>query len=222
MFLRRHVAWWGVGLLAGVTAVVLTYAPLLRGLATFLVVEDPLRSAAAIVVLGGHLPFREMEAARLYRAGWASQVVLVRGAQREEHRALRALGISPARGWELRRKVLLRLGVPSSAILVPEERAEATLEELRVVARTLRHNGAPVILVTSKYHARRVRLTWEYVTEGKSEGIVRPAQGDPFDVGKWWKERRFALAVVREYLGLLNYWAGFPVPARAPEDSVAQ
>ena len=37
-------------------------APILRGLASFLIVEDSLRPAAAIVALGGQTPFREMEA----------------------------------------------------------------------------------------------------------------------------------------------------------------
>ena len=39
-------------------------APLLRLMGSFLVVEDRLRPAAAIVPLGGHIPFREMEATK--------------------------------------------------------------------------------------------------------------------------------------------------------------
>ena len=75
----------------------------------------------------------------------------------------------------------------------------------------LRSKDAPVILVTSKYHTRRVRLTWNYVTNGRSRAIVRAAAQDPFDPARWWRERRFVLAVVREYLGLVNYYAGFTV-----------
>jgi hypothetical protein len=37
------------------------------------------------------------------------------------------------------------------------------------------------------------------------------ATGDPFDSERWWHERSFVLAVVREYLGLINYYAGFPI-----------
>ena len=72
-------------------------------------------------------------------------------------------------------------------------------------------NALPVILVTSKYHTRRTRLTWNYVTDGRSQAIVRAASGDPFDPDSWWKTRSYALSVVREYLGLANYYAGFPV-----------
>jgi uncharacterized SAM-binding protein YcdF (DUF218 family) len=68
-----------------------------------------------------------------------------------------------------------------------------------------------VILVTSKYHTRRTRLTWNYVTGGRSQPIVWAASGDPFDPDRWWHTRSYALSVVREYLGLANYYAGFPV-----------
>jgi uncharacterized SAM-binding protein YcdF (DUF218 family) len=186
-------------------------APVLRGIGSFLVIEDPLKPAVAIAVLEGQVPFREMEAAKLYREKWADRVVVVRGRQREEREALLKLGIKPPEGWELSREVLLRLGVPSSAILVPDEEAEGTLEELRIVAEAIRPGHAAVILVTSKYHTRRADLTWSYVTGGKSEGIVRAAPQDPFDPTRWWTERRFILSVVREYLGLVNYWMGFPV-----------
>jgi uncharacterized SAM-binding protein YcdF (DUF218 family) len=206
-----RVLWLGAALLAAVGLAGFAHASLFRGVASFLIVEDPLEPATAIVVLGGHLPFREMEAARLYRDGWAPQVVIVRGARREEWKALQDLQIEVRETWELSREVLIRQGVPPAAILVPEEEAEGTLEESRVAARALKPEDRPVILVTSKYHTRRARLTWNHVTEGRSKAVARVANQDPFDPARWWRERRFALAVVREYLGLANYYAGFPV-----------
>ena len=198
-------------LLAGVLLMGAAHAPILREIASFLIVEDSLRPAAAIVALGGGTPFRETEAATLYRARWAPVVVVVRGAPREDSKALQQLGITRPQGWELSREVLVRSGVPAAAILVPEGEAEGTLEELQAVYGALRSKDAPVILVTSKYHTRRTRLTWHYVTGGRSQAIVRAASGDPFDPERWWQQRRFVLSVVREYLGLVNYYAGFPV-----------
>jgi len=210
---NRRALWFGAALLVAIVLVGFAHASIFRSVATFLIVEDPLEPAAAIVVLGGHLPFREMEAARLYSAGLAPKVVLVRGARREEWKALQDLRIEVKEGWELSREVLIRQGVPPSAILVPEEEAEGTLEESQVAARALKPENLPVILVTSKYHTRRAHLTWNYVTEGRSKAIVRAADQDPFDPTRWWRERRFVLSVVREYLGLVNYYAGFPVGA---------
>ena len=198
-------------LLAGMLLVGVAYVPLLREVAAFLIIEDSLQPAAAIVALGGDPPFREMEAAKLYRAGWASKVIVVPGALWEEQQALSELGISVPEGWEISREVLLKKGVPSSAIILPKGRAEGTLEELQLAFNTIGPVTQPVILVSSKFHTRRVSLTWNYVSRGESGSIVRAAEGDPFDPVRWWRERRFILSVVREYLGLINYYAGFPV-----------
>ena len=200
-------------LLAGVLLVGFAHVPILREVASFLITENSLEPAAAIVPLGGQTPFREMEAARLYRAGWAPLIVLVPGARREEAHALQDLGIDVSESWELSREVLLQQGIPAAAILVSKDEAEGTLEELQAVYRALGSKDTPVILVTSKFHTRRTRLTWTYVTKGRSQGIVRATPRDPFDPSRWWRERRFVLAVVREYLGLINYYAGFPVGA---------
>src|SRR2546422_4801029 len=54
--------------------------------AGWLVVEDPLVSARAIVVLNGGFPFRAMEAASLYQQGWAPQVWLTRASSPAQER----------------------------------------------------------------------------------------------------------------------------------------
>ncbi|PYT79321.1 MAG: hypothetical protein DMG40_16640 [Acidobacteria bacterium] len=41
---------------------------------------------------------------------------------------------------------------------------------------------------------------------------VRAASEDPFDSRHWWGNSRDALEVVREVLGLMNAWAGLPLP----------
>jgi len=189
------------------------HAPILRGMASFLMVEDALQPAAAIVALGGQTPFRELEAAKLYHSGWAPVVIVVREAPNSEARALDDLKIPIAGAWELSRAVLLQQGVPANSIIVPQDEGIGTLEELQAAYNALDSKDAPVILVTSKFHTRRTRLTWRHVTDDRSEPIARAASGDPFDPSRWWQQRRFALWVVREYLGLMNYYAGFPVGA---------
>jgi uncharacterized SAM-binding protein YcdF (DUF218 family) len=208
---RNRVVWFGAVLLAAIVLVGFAYVPLFRGMASFLIVEDPLERTAAIVSLGGQLPFREMEAAKLYRAGWAPQVIIVRGAPNPESQALEALKIKKEQEWELSRQVLIQQGVPGSAIVVPKQEAVGTLEELQAAYAAIPTKDAPVILVTSKFHTRRARLTWNFVTQGRSKAIVRAATRDPFDPAGWWREPRSILSVVREYLGLVNYYAGFPV-----------
>lgn len=210
----KRVLYWGIALVLAVAAVFFFYAPLLRAVALPLLVADPLQRAAAIIVLSGEMPFRAAEAAELYRAGWAPKVVLTWGKQRwESQEMLENLGINIPWHWEVNRAVLVRNGVPPEAIVIATVQTGGTLEELRSVMRLLKPEDGPVILVTSKAHTRRVSLTWRYVAGSRWRAVVRPARKDPFDPTRWWQQRRFALELVREYLGLFNYWAGFPVPA---------
>jgi len=200
------------GLLAGVALLVaFAHAPLLRAVASFLTVEDPLTPASTILVLGGGTPFREMEAAKLYRAGWASQVIMIRDSGTDEAIALTKLGVKVQEPWEISRDVFIRLGVPREALRLVYFETGGTLEELKRLYDTLEEKNSPVIIVTSKVHTRRSRLTWNYVTQGRSLPIVRAASGDPFLPNRWWKKRRFVEYVLHEYLALINYYAGFPI-----------
>jgi uncharacterized SAM-binding protein YcdF (DUF218 family) len=187
------------------------HAPLLRAVASFLIVEDPLIPATAILTLGGGTPFREMEAARLYKAGWASQVIIPRDSGSEETKALEQLGVKVQESWEVSRDVLVRLGVPKKAIRIAYFPTGVSLEGLKSLYDTLEEKEAPLILVTSKIHTRRTRLTWNYVTQGRTPAIVRAASGDLFQANGWWKKRRLAESVLHEYLGLMNYYAGFSI-----------
>jgi uncharacterized SAM-binding protein YcdF (DUF218 family) len=185
------------------------------GVGAWLVVEDRLAPARAVVALGGEVPFRAMEAASIYRQGWTSEVWLTRPPQDAGDIALGQLGIQLPNEAVYNRAVLERLGVPVAAIRVLSRPAQNTAQEVQVIAEELQRVGAgQVILVTSKPHSRRVRATWRALIG--EHAIVRYATSDPYDADHWWRHTADALAVSREVFGLLNVWAGFPVqPARA-------
>src|SRR5919106_4275096 len=196
-------------LLAGFLLAGFAHVPILREIASFLIVEDPLEPAAAIVVLNGGMPDREIEAARIYSAGWAPVVVVVKGAHMAHSKQLQDLGLPIEQAWKVSREVLIRRGVPPSAILILKDEPEGTLGELQTVVEALRPKDEPVILVTSDFHTRRTRFTWEHVSPGRSRGIVRAVRGDSVDPTQWWHEQPVVLAAVREYLGIINAYAGF-------------
>jgi uncharacterized SAM-binding protein YcdF (DUF218 family) len=189
------------GLLVVAVVLVLAHTPLLRAVGSFLVVNDPPEAAQAIIVLAGGLPFRELEAADTYRAGLAPKIILVPEYQNQEP-ALQARGLPTTS--DRRRKLLIRLGVPPDAIVVLQDEAFATVDELQIAARAVNPTNGPVILVTSKYHSRRVSLVWAYVTGGQPQGLVRSAHDDPFAPDTWWQDPSSARIVVWEYAGLLN------------------
>ena len=185
------------------------YPFLLRGLGTYLVLEDPLERAPAIVVLAGEIPFRAMEAAELYKDGWAPKIILTWGKRDEAYYALQSLGIKPL---DYNREILLRLGIPSNAVLLLEDEVENTVQELGAIIGLLRANRwSRVIIVTSKSHSRRSAAIWNYLTRENPKAIIRWAKRDPFVVDGWWEKRGFTFVVLREYLGLMNLWLGLPM-----------
>jgi uncharacterized SAM-binding protein YcdF (DUF218 family) len=115
--------------------------------------EDPLEKAQAIVVLSGRMPLRAMEAAKLYRKGFAPKVWLTRPT--EPGAALEAMGI-PFVGEDFyNSRILMHEGVPADAIRVLQPSILNTADELTAVSAHLGKNGQKVIIVTSKVHTRR-------------------------------------------------------------------
>jgi uncharacterized SAM-binding protein YcdF (DUF218 family) len=191
-----------------------TGAWVLLHLGDWLVVQDPLAQASAIVVLSGRMPERAIEAARVYQQNVAAQVWV-------------SQGLSPAPDLErmhiafigedfYNEKVLMAQGVPADAIRVLEQPAANTEEEVDEIARDCRRDDAhAVIIVTSKPHTRRVRLIWHKRVGNDPRLIIRYVSDDSFDAAHWWRKTSDALDVVREWLGIANAWAGFPLHPEA-------
>jgi uncharacterized SAM-binding protein YcdF (DUF218 family) len=196
--------------LIGLIVVLIVAVIAVLGVGRWLVVENPLEKADAIVVLSGRIPMRAIEAARLYRAGYASQIWLTR--PEEPAASLEALGIPYSGEDFFNTRVLTHEGVPLSAIRVLVPPINNTADEVRAIAAELRReNGSTVIVVTTKAHTRRVCRLWHQLARGQGHAIVRAATGDPFDPAHWWRTTGDALDVVREVLGVLNAWAGLPL-----------
>lgn len=176
----------------------------------WLVREDPLEKASAIVILSGGMPERALQAADIYRAGYAPEVWLT---QPEQPKAeMQSLGIPFDGEEEYSRRVLMHKGVPENAIRVLSPTVVNTADEVQAIANAMSPKpGATVIVVTTKAHTRRVHALWNKLSAGRGRIIVRVAASDSFDPAHWWRSTRDALDVVREVLGLLNAWAGLPL-----------
>jgi uncharacterized SAM-binding protein YcdF (DUF218 family) len=176
----------------------------------WLVVEDQLAHADVIVVLSGRLPGRAVEAARVYKAGYADQVWISPPVSPVND--LKAMNISYLGEDFYNEKVLIAQGVPPDAIHILERPDANTEAEVRQTAEDLRNmDFHSVIIVTSKPHTRRVRTIWRKLVGFEPRMIVHFSPEDPYDGSHWWRHTRDALDVTRETLGLLNAWAGFPL-----------
>jgi uncharacterized SAM-binding protein YcdF (DUF218 family) len=177
----------------------------------WLVREDPLEKSQAIVVLSGGLPDRALAAAQIYRDGFAREVWLTQPLQ--PGASMEDLHLPYAGEEQYNRMVLIGQGVRPGDIRLLPPRILNTADELRAVAEALdRQPGARAIVVTSRAHTRRVRVLCRRRSPAdRSRLLVRASTEDPFDAEHWWRTTNDALTVVREYLGLLNAWAGLPL-----------
>ena len=199
-----------IGFVAILVLIAGGYALLHAG--TWLVREDPLERSRAILVLSGGLPERALAAAQIYREGYAREVWLTQPLQPSAH--MEDLQLPYAGEQEYSRMVLIAKGVLPGNIRILTPRIGNTADELRAVADELgAHPADSIIVVTSKAHTRRVRVLWNSMAQGRGRTrlIVRAASEDYFDPKHWWRTSNDALTVVREYLGLLNAWAGLPL-----------
>jgi uncharacterized SAM-binding protein YcdF (DUF218 family) len=188
----------------------------LFGVGRWLVVEDPLEKAQGIAVLSGAMPVRAVEAAKLFREGYAPEIWLTRCV--EPAASMKAMNIPYVGEDFYNLRVLVHEGVPPDAIRVLSTPIVNTADEVNAIVEELAPGkNLPVIIVTSKAHTRRARTLWRRLTASRGRAIVRGASGDSFDGTHWWRNSTDALDVVREVLGLLNAWAGLLLhPAKTP------
>ena len=185
-----------------------------RGLGRWLIRQDALGPADAIVVLSGGMPARAEEAARLFRLGEAREVWVTQPvAPRAE---LAAVGVQYFGEEYFSREVLIHSGVPDAAVRVLPDPIVDTQDEIEGIARTMRREGKmSVVIVTSPQHTRRVRTLWRKLVGDNPRAIVRAAPQDPFNADHWWHNTQDVFHVVRELMGLTNAWLGFPVRAHS-------
>jgi len=172
--------------------------------------QDPLTKADAIFVLAGTVAERPLEAADLYQAGYAPRILVTRD-QPEQ-----AVAIAGTRGahlperYQLNLDMLLELGVPRAALVVPDRvhgNTAAEAQTLRDVA--LKQGWKKVIVVSSTYHLRRVALVCRRQLKGTGVQIVLHAtRYDPSVPARWWTRRSDIRWIVSEVPKLLAYSIG--------------
>src|SRR5260370_7003697 len=103
------------------------------------------------------MPLRAIEAAKLYRDGYAPEIWLTHST--EPGKALEQMSIPFAGEDHYNALVLIHEGVPAQAIHVLEPPIVNTADEIKVVAAALaRAKGESGILVTPKAHTSPVLL----------------------------------------------------------------
>jgi uncharacterized SAM-binding protein YcdF (DUF218 family) len=203
---RRLGAWLSV-----LSFVFLALLLIFRNVGNWLVVEDPLQRAAAIAVLSGRMPGRALEAARVYKQGYANRIWLTHSS--EPGATMAKLSIPFVGEEQYNRQILIHEGVPENAIEVLNPPIVNTADEMQTIGAALRkEKERTVILVTSSVHTRRTKALWKKISRQDEVALLHAVSDDEYDAAHWWRTTHDALDVVREVLGLANVWAGLPLP----------
>lgn len=178
----------------------------IRAVTDFVYVEDPPEKADVIFVPGSRKIENCLRAAELYRAGYAPYVLpsgrytISRGYFLELTEPLRSEYPGEYETeWAFFRAVLMKHGVPESAIL-REDQATYTWENAQFSRDVLKKAGIPcetAILACHAFHARRALLYYQAAMP-ETRFIVCPASMPGYARDEWYKSEKGRARVLGE------------------------
>jgi hypothetical protein len=177
---------------------------ILTDVAAWWVVSDELTHADAIAVLGGGIDVRPFAAADLYKRGFASTILV---ANVQMGRA-EGLGLIPSH-TELNREVLLKLGVPPTAIVGVGDNVSSTHDEAEAIREWALASKSKRIIVPTEIFASR-RVQWIFDRELTPIGvqvIVDVFPPPEYTLADWWRHRSGMIDFNNEVLKYLYYRA---------------
>lgn len=173
--------------------------------------EDPLEHVDAILVLAGTKMVRPLEAGDLYLAGYAPVIVMTRDLEESDaFAAINRRGLPVPRDADRAREVLVSMGIPRSAIVIPDRLHDSTAAEAQTYRELVeRNHWRTVIVVTSRFHLGRARFAIERALRGTNVRVVmRSSRYDPMRPERWWTRRAEIRWVGSELTKFLAYRLG--------------
>jgi uncharacterized SAM-binding protein YcdF (DUF218 family) len=179
-------------------------------LGTFLYAEDPLQKADVIFVLAGTRMERPLEAADLYLKGWAPRIILTEETPDAGIAVLERRGFDLPSNAEIARDVMVRLGVPRTAIEILPAIHDSTAHEADTFFQTsVSRKWKRIIVVTSKFHTRRAGFAIRRSLKGTgTEVVMRGSTYDRADPHHWWRTRADVRWTALEAQKLIAYALG--------------
>jgi uncharacterized SAM-binding protein YcdF (DUF218 family) len=172
--------------------------------------EKPIVSDAVVVLETGveYYP-RLIEAADLYRKGYAKKIVINGNRKTDVIRDLEKKGFKSCCPWyENSLRMLSLFGIPRENILcISAEDAYDTVSEAKAVGEEILQRGfSRIILTTSKSHTRRAHFIWSKMYGDRLTIYSVSAKTDPYNPKGWWKDGRQIRWVLSEYGAWVYYW----------------
>lgn len=145
------------------TVLTLWHRPILNKLGHLMVCDQPAKPADAIVVLSGGSPARILEAVKLFKQGFAPQIILTKEAEEKYFKPLRKIGLLAEKDPAFALEVAQKSGISEDKIHVLPKYVTNTAEEAAYVGEYAKSNGIKtILLVTSTFHTGRAKMTFEH------------------------------------------------------------
>jgi uncharacterized SAM-binding protein YcdF (DUF218 family) len=174
---------------------------LLRSAAAAWIVSDPLRPAAAVAVFGGGLEDRPFAAADYYSRGLVKKIVISNVAADNLERS----GVVESH-VAMNREVLLKLGVPASAIEVFGTNLKSTEQEVVALHDwAVQENVHSIIVPTESFVTRRLRWMVHHVFADEDDIEVIELSSAAYNRDDWWKTEAGVVGFQNEIIKYLYY-----------------
>ncbi len=185
-----------------------TYSLWLPLPARFLVVKDNIKKADAIVILSGDWELgRENKGAELYKEGYAGKIIRILERENRGIALLSKLLNSNLTQEEIYGRYFGEAGVPKDALILGDEVATSTFDEIKAAREIiLKNNFKSIILVTSDYHMRRALMTAKWLLTPRHISIYNATRySDDFHPARWWLHEDDIRGVIMEYFSGFFY-----------------
>jgi len=171
----------------------------------FIDFSDEPRKADMIVVLAGAAS-RPFYAADLFKRGLAGEVWLSRPYRSPADLKAVSIGVNIPAEEENSRAILLRSGVPAGRIHLYGDSIMSTANEAAALRRAANPSGKTVLVVTSRWHARRAKWVFRHDLP-EADVLVCATPYEEFS-RRWWSSQDLARAAVLESAKMLYYLLG--------------
>lgn len=166
--------------------------------------EQPVKSDILVVLAGDYS--RPSYAAELYAQGYAPDVWISRPRRHSALVKLDGYGIRLPSEESINRQILVKRGVPDRRIHLYGRDANSTMDEAQALRGEFPPAGKKILVVTSRFHARRSRMIFRRFLPEANVRVVAAPHGHAGR--KWWEDKELAQNAMLETFKTLYFLSG--------------
>jgi len=199
----RFWAKWRILFVLGVLAIIF-HVNILQTIGGFLINMDEIEEEVdAIFILGGNTFDRSNHGVELYREGLTQNIVTLGS---NTATVLKSVGLEGLCDALVSQKHLLKKGIPEDVVYALEKGTSTKEEADAILEYCLDKGYSEVIVVSDKFHTRRISYTFDEFEENGINVLLSGASNSNYEEDYWWRDEAGLIMVNNEYVKLLYYY----------------